>query len=290
MPEDDLEHKVIAWLLKQGYPLEMRVADSFVRAGFNVVQSEHYNDPQSQTSREIDVSAYQQRDFDATFFRLEILIECKADKSKPWIVFTSERVGLADRARVVQRSATTLGYLWLREVSLRADVCGLSIFQLPTQTGYGVTAAFTEGYDVPYAALMGAATAARAEASSGDKAPQHGQKPFFSVQFPVVAIEAPLFVCRLGKDGTPHIEKTDRAVIAWRNPAYGMPHSIIHVIHASAIETFVAEVSDDFKFLMMNTEPEMRRAADRFADTAIPKKKPRARRRKAKQLEASKRA
>ena len=53
--ENDLEKRVADWLKTQGYPLEMRVASALREVGFDVSQSEYYNDPDTQTSREIDV-------------------------------------------------------------------------------------------------------------------------------------------------------------------------------------------------------------------------------------------
>jgi len=235
----------------------MRVADSFARAGFHVIQSEYYSDPRTNAPREIDLYASLQRDVARTFFRLAIFAECKSGKSKPWIVFASPRVSMADRARVVQRSSTMMGHSWLREISLRKDVSELPIFQLPETPGYGVAAAFTEGgVDIPYAAIMGAASAADSDAQAGDKSPRG---LFFSVHFPLVITDAPLFVCSLGNGRTPEVERVDKAVLAWRNPAYGLPHCIVHVVHASAIDAFVKQTMADFVFLLSQTEKEIER-------------------------------
>jgi hypothetical protein len=161
----------------------------------------------------------------------------------------------ADRARVVQRSSTVLGHEWLRSIASRKDVCDLSIFHLPTKPGYGVTAAFSDGTDVPYAALTGAATAADAEAQFYDKEPQ---RLFFSVHFPIVITEAPLFTCELDpKNNTPISKEVDHAVLAWRNPVYRLPHCIAHIVQAKAADAFAKKVSSDFQFLLENTESEL---------------------------------
>jgi hypothetical protein len=256
MSDDDLENRLRAWLESQGYPLEMQVANSFAHAGFQVIQSEYYSDPQTNKLREVDVYAYLQRDIVRTFFRLAMILECKAGKSKPWVVFVSEDSGMADRARVVQRSSNMMGSSWLHEISLRKDVCDLSIFGLPMAPGYGITAAFTDGVDVPYAAIMSAAIAADSEAQAADTS---RQGLFFSVHFPVVVTEAPLFVCALGSDHTPKIERVEKTVLAWRNPVYRLPHCIVHVVQAAAIDTFVEQTRADFEFLLRETESEMKR-------------------------------
>jgi hypothetical protein len=255
MSDDDLENRLRTWLERQGYPLEMQVANSFARAGFRVIQSEYYSDPRTNTLREVDVYASLQRDIVRTFFRLAMFIECKAGKSKPWVVFVSQK-GMADRARVSQRCSNMMGTFWLLEVSLRKDVSDLSIFRLPTAPGYGITAAFTDGVDVPYAAIMSAAAAADSEAQAGDTS---GQGLFFSVHFPVVVTEAPLFVCALGSDHSPKIERVEKTVLAWRNPVYRYPHCIVHVVQAAAIDAFVEQTRADFEFLLQETESEMKR-------------------------------
>ena len=262
MPDEPIEAKIERWLSTQGYPLEMKLAHTFVHAGFHVIQSMYYRDPRTETQRELDVYAHVQRDIDGGFARLAALVECKSDKSKPWVVFVSDFVQLADRARVVQRSATSLGHYWLEQISLRSDITGLTLFQLPQRPGYGVTAAFSEKLDVPYAALMGSAGAAYAE--SLEYANPGGRQSPLVVNFPIVVTDAPLFACWLGKDGRPQLENVDRTVIAWRNPVYRMPHCMIHIVHSSAIEDFVRQMRTDFDFLMKYTEEEIEEAMKRM--------------------------
>ena len=256
MSDDDLEKKLLSWLSKQGYPLEMTVASVFARAGFRVIQSEFYSDPLTNKQREIDLYASLQRNVGSTFFRLAVFTECKAGKSKPWIVFVTRGPKLSDAARVVQRSSNSMGLEWLREISRRKDVCELPIFQLPTAPGYGITAAFSDsGVDAPYTAIMGAATAADSEAQAGNKVEE--ARRFFAVHFPIVVTDAPLFACSLGNDNNPKLERVDKTVLAWRNRVYGPPYCIVHVVAASAMGDFVQQTKADFEYLLSKTESEM---------------------------------
>jgi hypothetical protein len=52
-----MEQQIRDWLQNQGYPLEMRTAANYTNAGFRVVQSSYYQDPESSDWREIDVVA-----------------------------------------------------------------------------------------------------------------------------------------------------------------------------------------------------------------------------------------
>src|SRR5262245_42801945 len=141
MSEKSLEEKIRDWLNKGGFPLEMRIADAFSKNHFRVIQSEYYTDVNTGAPREIDVYASIQENVEDTFARLAAVIECKSDTTKPWVVFTSNRVQLASPASVVQRSASMLGDRWLHSIAHRTDVSGLRVFRLPSRPGYGVTAA-----------------------------------------------------------------------------------------------------------------------------------------------------
>jgi hypothetical protein len=262
MADRDLKDRVRDWLAKGGYPLEMRVADAFGKRRFRVMQSEYYTDVNTGVSREIDVFASVQQDLGPSFIRLSALVECKSDTTKPWVVFTSSRVRLADRARVVQRSATRLGDEWLDRISTRSDVTNLKIFRLPARPGYGVAAAFSEKLDTPYAALTAVAGAANAVAAEADTRSDvlaatfsRGKavllpRAFTLVQFPVVVTEAPLFECYLNTEQGMEIEEIKQTVVVWRNPIYQKPHCIIHLIHSSKVEEFVSEIESDFRYLL----------------------------------------
>ena len=82
-----LKNKVLDWIKKTGFPLEMEAASAFRSAGFGVRQSFTYTDPQSEKGREIDVLA-QDPDWMGVI-EISFVLECKAS-SKPWVVLTSE--------------------------------------------------------------------------------------------------------------------------------------------------------------------------------------------------------
>lgn len=88
--ESTLGVRVRDWLRGQGYPLEMRVAQCFMDAGFDVIQSAVYEDPQEGKSREIDVrtqywAPIHKGDFQS-FVTVGCDIECKLSADKPWVL------------------------------------------------------------------------------------------------------------------------------------------------------------------------------------------------------------
>lgn len=93
MPDNDsesLESKVLDWLKKQGYSLEMRVAQTFKQVGFEVSHFENYLDPESNDLREIDVVASIKHQVGEIDISARLFVECKYLR-KPWVIFISPR-------------------------------------------------------------------------------------------------------------------------------------------------------------------------------------------------------
>lgn len=108
---DDLDSKILEWLEKHGYPLEMRVAQAFQQAGFEVSCSEYYLDPEKDKPREIDVIAGMSDVFGGVIFQVAFIIECKSSKEKPWICFCPPSSGGRDsQIGFLARQATKEGY------------------------------------------------------------------------------------------------------------------------------------------------------------------------------------
>src|SRR5687767_1963194 len=86
---DKMKSAVLDWLEKQGYPLEMHVAEEFRKAGFEVTQSEFYLDPDTNQPREVDVLATNYVEITPTerVVRIRFVIECKRSRDKPWVMF-----------------------------------------------------------------------------------------------------------------------------------------------------------------------------------------------------------
>ena len=87
----NIETKITEWLEKQGYPLEMLVAQAFQKEDFLVSLSDFYEDFETKSQREIDVTALRWSDFDKpVVLQVCCRIECKLARDKPWILFVSQ--------------------------------------------------------------------------------------------------------------------------------------------------------------------------------------------------------
>lgn len=257
--EDDFKEKIVTWLNVQGYPLEMRIASSLQKNGFRVVQSEYFSDPETGDSRELDVVAFKQKEINGVLFRMSLLIECKRSTDKPWILFTSDKTGLANPARVAQRAANSLGRNYLLEVCQQEEVQRLSIFSLPERPAYGVTQAFTTGKDVCYSAVTSVSKAALATIAEldGRKEKMKYIKNICSILFPVVVVEGKLFEAFLDKDVDVVVKDIETGTLLWRNPVVGMPHTIINIVSESFFERFLDSILASFESLFELSENQL---------------------------------
>jgi hypothetical protein len=83
---DDHIKGIKGWLDKQGYPLEMMVARSLSSQGLGFSQGWHYEDPDTNEAREIDVLSTSYAYGKSTLL-LQAIIECKYSE-QPIIAFT----------------------------------------------------------------------------------------------------------------------------------------------------------------------------------------------------------
>ena len=196
--------KVLEWLQKTGFPLEMYAASVFRSAGFDVRQSFTYSDPESAKGREIDVLVQDPDWFGV--IEISFVVECKASPN-PWVVLTSEDAlsnynclfafaitSAAARQALIAKGFATFGAL---------D----PYIKRPSHGGYGFRQAFGKDNDPAYAAAIGALKAcaglARDRTSSNI--------PRLAFVFPIIVVDAPLFECALAEDGELRLTEVEQS-------------------------------------------------------------------------------
>jgi hypothetical protein len=184
--------KILDWLKKTGFPLEMGAAAEFRRAGFDVKQSSTYADPQSDKGREIDVLATDPDIFGV--IDISFVVECKASP-KPWVVFTSEDAlsnynrlfafaVSSDAARKVLTGRAGRGFGALAQYIDR-----------PTRGGYGFRQAFGKDSDPAHSAAVSVLNACHGISEDREGIPR------LAFAFPVIVVDSALFECSLDKAG-----------------------------------------------------------------------------------------
>jgi hypothetical protein len=89
--EENLPGRIRDWLEKQGQSLEMRVAKSFQENGFVVSQFEYFLDKDNQTIRQTDVVASISKNIGNSLITINLVVECKYAKSKPWVILITQQ-------------------------------------------------------------------------------------------------------------------------------------------------------------------------------------------------------
>ncbi|WP_145176710.1 hypothetical protein [Rubripirellula lacrimiformis] len=239
-----METKIHEWLSSQGYPLEMFASRSFDRAGFNVIQSDYFEDPVTGDSRELDLRASVQATFGEMFLRVSLAIECKSTPGKPWILFTNPS-RIADPARVAQRGYSKLAKSFLNSMAHNKSMQNLPAFQVPERTAYSVTQAFTTGQDVAYSAAMSVSKAAGAMLADADRHTSMGER-YALVAFPVIVIDAPLVEAFLNDAGEMVVSTVDSGILIWRNPVMHNLLNCISIVRRDSVDAFASDMHSSF--------------------------------------------
>src|SRR5262245_3449264 len=201
--ESGVVTSVRSWLAAQGYPLEMRIAAAFKRAGADVFQSQYVFTPEGKF-REIDVVAKfwqtwpiltptpdtnEMKPTSAHFFGLTVMCECKSGpkSQKPWVVFTSahDPIHSLPMLRFLRLGSSLGQKLLLAGARSSTEIETLDIFKVPERCGYSLAVAHLktsgagsnkdtasdEGYDPAFGTLMKLTTTVKAAASNFKSTP-----------------------------------------------------------------------------------------------------------------------
>lgn len=235
---EDREAKVLRWLQSEGYPLEMKVARILRGAGFEVVQSEYYEDPSDNTPREIDVRAWKEFLVGADLLRLTLCVECKVEKRRPWVVFTSDRASPGPWFHVFYSPASRFGREFLTRIA--PQVPTLSFFA-PADfrlVGHAITAGSycpreknETGKDTAYHSVVSTSRAAHSIAAQGDG----GSSSLAEIVLPVVVVDGGLFRAHMDENFELQVQSVQQSTIVLRRPIADLPMTVIRVIQVDAL-------------------------------------------------------
>ena len=235
--ENNLTKKIREWLLGQGFPLEMRVATSFRKCGFEVIQSHFYPDPESNNYREIDVVATAPEYTGVV--DVSFMIECKTSKKKPWILFTSEHVlegwNILFSYCISSNSA--------RKILIEKGI--ETIIKLPWMTkggrvAYGLTQAFTTGEDVTYKASTNVLKAA----ISRKRILSERSYSSLLFIFPAIVVDGKIFECFIDKNGEISIQEFHRGFYFFPLKIAEEFGTCIHILTADKLDEFVKQAKN----------------------------------------------
>jgi hypothetical protein len=278
------ESRVVAsvrsWLAAQGYPLEMRTAAAFQRAGADVSQSQYILTSDGK-SREVDVLARfwrmwpiltsteldDMKPTSAHLFGLTAICECKSGprSQKPWIVFTSSHHPIQSLPLLrFMRFGSSLGLKLLLEGARSAtEIETLDIFKAPERCGYSLAVAHLksndnnigskkdansdQGYDHAFGTLM--KLTATAKAAAAELESTSALLVNFLI-FPVIVVDTPIVECWLDDTNQIQLQECDRATIVWKTPKESSGLTIIDIVQESGMGAYVAQLRTAFEQLL----------------------------------------
>lgn len=208
---DDVQEKLLQWVERAGFALELRVARAMVRRQMAAEPSEYFWDEHTGKRREIDVVGRMSRRNQA--HRVQVVIECKSGRRHAWVIFTDPHRWIQPQdefSRLLVRGtdAATDEAIW-------RNVRGMAALSSPS-AGYAITEARLghqqeaddDGPNVAYRAVRKAATAAvDVHLGTPPMATDEG-RAFGQVTLPVVVTAAPLYECSLASDGSVSLIRT----------------------------------------------------------------------------------
>lgn len=209
---DDIDDKVRGWIESSGRALELRVARTFRRSPVvrSVRQSAHYEDPDQGKQREGDVLAsYRLQAGDHTL-TIEMAIECKSGKSKPWVAFYDGLTMIPNDLRYwCQRNSTG----WdqpIAESVLRGWIDSPQLMTDRVAT-HVASALGDDSHNTVADAARQALSFARARAKRPMRWPEDdASTTSVTAVVPVVVTQAPLFDCHLDPAGEVVLTRVER--------------------------------------------------------------------------------
>ncbi len=188
MHDNSLDEKLKQWFNSTGTPLEIETARQFFLNGFGIEHSAVYSDPETHSSREIDVLAY--RSDHTVCFEVIYAIECKAT-GKPWVVLTDpeqyDRYGALWIALMSPDAREAMSVHMNQYLGIYHSIFG------EANGGYALRQAFSGQDDHAYKACMSVLKAAI------NLAADDCQSIIFVI--PTIVVDAPIFEYRQEIDG-----------------------------------------------------------------------------------------
>jgi hypothetical protein len=248
---ENLEDKILKWIGKEGYPLELKATQILRKIGFIVGQSINYLDSESNDIREIDIVAYKYYKVNEKWVTFSFVIECKSSLDKPWIAFTSKEERLYPDDYIIHRNANNDGKRFLKKMSEEKELKDLELFKLKERTSYNLIRAFTDGVDVTYKALMSATKATNALVEKGNKT-----KDVYRFFFPLILINSKLFDCHLDLENEIKVSEINSTKLVVSNSFDSQRANFIDLVTLDYFEQLMSEYYNNIEFIIKEFESE----------------------------------
>ena len=241
---------VDAFLVKNGFPFEMKVASRFQAYDFGIHQSLYYIDVITQANREIDVIAIFYKKHKGENFNIVFPIECKFAPD-PWILFSSLTKGFP-----VCYTHSRPAAQWI--IHLAGVSNWDSFFEVKRNIGYGITVA--DKKDNAYEGIQKLLGFLKSE----QKYHRFANSNDHTIYIPIIALRGQLFKAQLDQDEKIQTEEIEEAQVFYKEDLEGVIPKI-HIVTESHLEDYIRQLVGDCNRLFI--EPYIK---DRFLEEYSP--------------------
>lgn len=247
--QSSIHERLLGWLEKQGYPLELKVGNVLGYLDWFVDYNRYYEDPVTSKTREIDLFAYRGSfDSDLSLW-INMVIECKMSREKPWIVLASESPFPAD-SLLPGILAQEIHNEFLRS---REPSNSLEILSRPRRIGHGVVRGFSDsGTGDPTSAYSGVQTAVTAATIIADertrtaiKLSPETSEYSFDLVVPVVVLDGLLFEYWVTSQSTPILQEVDYSFVLVPDPLQPDELVACFIVRHEYLSTFATTIIHD---------------------------------------------
>jgi len=213
MEKIPLENKLLEWLKKTGYPLELYGESILSESEFKIINSYLYNDMDTNISRELDLLASLYLHKDDMDLEMTLLIECKKS-DKPLILLgnklnKSNKISLGEYLYISNPNSRII---W----NLKTDI----ILPGKSAVGFKIIQGFTDGDEFIHKA---ANTLFKSfydfTKNTVDNIEYDIQSNKHTIAIPILLIDAPLLQLSLNETNELELEHLDSCILEFRNPS-----------------------------------------------------------------------
>ena len=235
MGDKTAKGRVLEWLEKSGYPLEMEVAAVLHEQGFSITPSYIYTDEDTGKNRELDILATKKEVMG--FSHVGFVIECKSTPN-PWTVFKSKSSSNPASSLIGLNLHTETANSAIER--LRSNPSNIKwALQRYEPLGYGLRESSSGHNDSAYSICLSLVKASTSWLSSPSLA-----NPRIAFAFPILVVDAPIFECTLNEKHEIVLDEVDESFFIFSPPLSGQPSCVIRIINKSLLRSF-AKYADD---------------------------------------------
>lgn len=245
-----MEDKIISWISKGGFPLEMRLSKALSGGGFDVVQSVYYRDEESNKYRETDIVASKYIKLKNRWIHVTFIIECKKITDKPWVVFKNKELSnISNNKLPVYHTENAFAFFenTENEGEFKSDL----LYKNNRDLGYSVQTAFNPGVDKSYESIQSVTKACEYFSNKLNE-----RRQVSSFYFPVIVVEGKLFEAFYSNEIEVNEVNESELLITRSFHKYGSAHIRIFNNNdldylTAKLDKFTSEFFEEYKDLLL---------------------------------------